>query len=70
MTALIVSPHLDAAVLSVPGLLRSRASLGERVVVITVFSHGDEGQGAGRTEGYGGRRAEYSAALALLGAEP
>lgn len=61
MSTLVVSPHLDDAVLSVPGFLRSRALRGERVIVLTVFSEGD----AGHAE----RRAEDLAALALLGVE-
>jgi LmbE family N-acetylglucosaminyl deacetylase len=62
MTILVVSPHLDDAVLSVPGFIRSRVLGGERVVVLTVCSEGGEG--------YAGRRAEDLAALALLGALP
>jgi LmbE family N-acetylglucosaminyl deacetylase len=62
MTTLVVSPHLDDAVLSVPGWIRSLALRGERVVVLTVFSAGGEE--------YPERRAEDLAALALLGAEP
>ena len=62
MTTVVVSPHLDDAVLSVPGLIRSRVQRGERVVVLTVFSAGGEE--------YAERRAEDRAALALLGAEP
>lgn len=61
MTIVVVSPHLDDAVLSVPCFLRSRALGGERVIVLTVFSEGD----AGHAE----RRAEDLAALALLGVE-
>jgi len=62
MTILVLSPHLDDAVLSVPGFIRSRVLGGERVAVLTVFSEGGEG--------YAGRRAEDLAALALLGAAP
>ena len=62
MTTLVVSPHLDDAVLSVPGWIRSLALRGERVVVLTVFSAGGEE--------YPERRAEDLAALTLLGAEP
>lgn len=61
MTTLVVSPHLDDAVLSVPGLIGARVRSGERVVVLTVFSEGD----ASHAE----RRAEDLAALAVLGAE-
>lgn len=62
MTTIVVSPHLDDAVLSLPCFLRARALRGERVIVLTVFSEGDEG--------YAARRAEDLAALALLGVEP
>ena len=61
MTALVVSPHLDDAVLSLSAWLASRSRL-ERVVVATVFSEGDAD--------YPTRRAEDVAALSLLGAEP
>ena len=62
MTTLVVSPHLDDAVLSLPGFIRARALRGERVVVLTVFSEGDAGHAT--------RRVEDLAALALLGAIP
>jgi len=62
VTIVVVSPHLDDAVLSVPCFLRSRALGGERVIVLTVFSEGDDG--------YAARRAEDLAALAVLGVEP
>jgi hypothetical protein len=62
VTTLVISPHLDDAVLSVPGRILDLAAQGERVVVLTVFSEGDEG--------YAARRAEDRAALASLGAEP
>ncbi|PCC73668.1 N-acetylglucosaminyl deacetylase, LmbE family [Nannocystis exedens] len=61
MTVLVVSPHLDDAVLSLPAWLAARARV-ERVVVATVFSEGDAG--------YPARRAEDVAALSRLGAEP
>ena len=60
MTTLVVSPHLDDAVLSLPGFIHTRAQAGERVVVLTVFSEGDRR--------HAGRRAEDLAALAQLGA--
>ena len=62
MTTLVISPHLDDAVLSVPGWISARVSQGDRVVVLTVFSEGDAG--------YAMRRDEDRAALASLGAEP
>lgn len=62
MTTIVVSPHLDDAVLSVPCFMRAQALRGERVIALTVFSAGDDG--------YAARRAEDLAALALLGVEP
>lgn len=61
MTTVVVSPHLDDAVLSVPAWIASRAAR-EAVIVLTVCSEGDAV--------YVGRRAEDRAALALLGATP
>ena len=61
LDVLVVSPHLDDAVLSVPGYLRSRVLNGDRVAVLTVFSEGDDG--------YAARRAEDLDALALLNVE-
>lgn len=61
MTTVIVSPHLDDAVLSLPATIDSLAARGERVVVLTAFTEGDPGHAV--------RRAEDRAALALLGAE-
>lgn len=61
MTVLVVSPHLDDAVLSLPAWLAARSRL-ERVVVATAFSEGDAD--------YPARRAEDVAALSHLGAEP
>lgn len=55
MTTLVVSPHLDDAVLSLPAWL---AATSASVVVMTVFSEGDEQ--------YPQRRAEDLAALAEL----
>lgn len=62
MTTLVVSPHLDDAVLSIPGFIRSFIRHGQPIVVLTVCSHGDDTH---RT-----RRAEDLAALAILGATP
>jgi LmbE family N-acetylglucosaminyl deacetylase len=56
----VVSPHLDDAALSVPCWSAARA-MTEDVVVLTVFSAGDDAA-------YAGRRAEDEAALAVLGA--
>ncbi len=60
MTILVVSPHLDDAVLSVAGFLLRERRRGRRVVVATVCSEGP---------GYAARRAEDRAALALLDVE-
>lgn len=59
MTILVLSPHLDDAVLSLPAWLATRA---ERVIVATVFSEGDAD--------YPARRAEDREALSHIGAEP
>ncbi|HUB05375.1 MAG TPA: PIG-L family deacetylase [Myxococcales bacterium] len=61
MTLLVVSPHLDDAVLSVPVRLRRRASTGDRVILATVFSEGADGAR---------RRREDHAAARRLGVEP
>lgn len=62
MTTLVVSPHLDDAVLSIPGFIRSFIRHGQPIVVLTVCSHGDATHVT--------RRAEDLAALAILGATP
>jgi LmbE family N-acetylglucosaminyl deacetylase len=59
-TLLVLSPHLDDAVLSCGGAMLDRARLGDRVVVATVFSEGRE---------YARRRDEDRRALEVLGAE-
>jgi LmbE family N-acetylglucosaminyl deacetylase len=59
-TLLVVSPHLDDAVLSCGGAMLARARLGERVVVATVFSEGRD---------HARRREEDRRAVELLGAE-
>lgn len=60
MSVLVISPHLDDAVLSVPAWIAARVAAGAQVSVLTVFSEGgpDHAQ----------RRAEDHEALALLGA--
>ena len=55
---LVVSPHLDDAVLSIPAWIAARPA----VTVLTVFSHGDSTHIV--------RRAEDHNALAILGAAP
>ena len=59
MTTLVVSPHLDDAVLSLPAWLVRAAACGEQVVVLTVFTEGDAD--------YPARRAEDLAALGSIG---
>ena len=58
---LVLSPHLDDAVFSCPGRIMHEVENGNRVVVATVFSHGESG--------YAERRAEDEAAVRQLGAE-
>jgi LmbE family N-acetylglucosaminyl deacetylase len=72
-TALIVSPHLDDAVLSIGGAIARWAAAGTRVVVATVNTTAPplgELPPAMRVWGdYGTRRVEDAAACAVLGAE-
>lgn len=61
MTVLVVvSPHLDDAVMSCGGLLAAASRRGDRAIVVTVFTEG---------EGHDVRRAEDREALGLLGVE-
>ncbi|MBK8939491.1 MAG: PIG-L family deacetylase [Polyangiaceae bacterium] len=62
MTVVALSPHLDDAVLSIPCTLRRLSVAGERVIVLTVFSHGDAS--------YRERRREDREACTTLGIEP
>ena len=62
---LLLSPHLDDAVLSCGGRILHHVARGERVVVLTVFSHADPDDAAG----WGARREEDRTAAARLGAE-
>ena len=57
----VVSPHLDDAVLSCGGILALAARRRERSVVVTVFTEGADHER---------RRAEDREALAIVGAEP
>ncbi|MFO0674691.1 MAG: PIG-L family deacetylase [Polyangiaceae bacterium] len=54
MTLVVLSPHLDDAVLSAGGAMLTAAAAGERVVAVTLFSECDGG---------GERRAEDARAL-------
>lgn len=64
--ALFLSPHLDDAILSCAGRILRHVARGERVVLLTVFSHADPDDAAGWAE----RRREDERAAAHLGAEP
>jgi LmbE family N-acetylglucosaminyl deacetylase len=64
--ALFLSPHLDDAILSCAGRIGRHVARGERVVLLTAFSHADPDDAAG----WAARRREDQAAAARLGAEP
>jgi LmbE family N-acetylglucosaminyl deacetylase len=64
--ALFLSPHLDDAILSCAGRILRHVARGERVVVLTAFSHAD----ADDAQGWAARRREDELAAACLGAEP
>lgn len=64
--ALFLSPHLDDAILSCAGRIQRHVARGERVVLLTVFSHADPEDAAD----WAARRREDQAAAARLGAEP
>jgi LmbE family N-acetylglucosaminyl deacetylase len=65
-TTVFISPHLDDAILSCAGRIQRHVARGERVVLLTIFSHADPEDAAG----WAGRRREDAAAATLLGAEP
>jgi len=73
-TTLVISPHLDDAVLSLGGTIAALTAAGERVVIATVYTAGpplDELSPAMRKfADYRARCAEDAAACAVLGAEP
>jgi LmbE family N-acetylglucosaminyl deacetylase len=70
---LVISPHLDDAVLSVGGTIAARTAAGDRVVVATMYTDGpplDEIVPAMRKwADYPARRAEDEVACASVGAE-
>lgn len=70
---LVISPHLDDAVLSVGGTIAARTAAGDRVVVATMYTDGpplDEVVPAMRKwADYPARRAEDADACAAVGAE-
>jgi LmbE family N-acetylglucosaminyl deacetylase len=63
--ALFLSPHLDDAILSCAGRIQRHVARGERVVLLTVFSHADPDDAAD----WAARRREDQQAAARLGAE-
>ena len=70
---LVISPHLDDAVLSAGGMIAARAAAGDRVVIATMYTDGpplDEIVPAMRKwADYPARRAEDANACAAVGAE-
>jgi LmbE family N-acetylglucosaminyl deacetylase len=72
-TTLVISPHLDDAVLSLGGSIARWTAAGERVVVATVFTTGPAPQDVPsqlrRFTGYPARRDEDAGACAAVGAE-
>ena len=73
MTTLVISPHLDDAVLSLGGSIAAWVGSGERVVVATVYTAGPPldtiSPGMRRFADYTARCAEDTAACAVLGCE-
>ena len=73
-TTLVISPHLDDAVLSIGGTIAALTAAGERVVIASVYTAGpplDQISPAMRKfADYQARCAEDAAACATLGAEP
>lgn len=64
--ALVLSPHLDDAILSCAGRIRRHVAQGDRVELLTAFSHADPHDAAD----WAARRREDEAAAARLGALP
>jgi len=50
MTTVVVSPHLDDAIFSIPGVIKSLCDQEGDVVVLSVFTEGDERHAARRDE--------------------
>lgn len=73
MTSLVVSPHLDDAILSLGGTIARWVRGGERVVIATVYTTGpalaDVPEAMRKFADYATRRAEDAAACAAVGAE-
>src|SRR4051812_49338590 len=72
-TTLVISPHLDDAVLSIGGSIPAGGATGTRVVIAPVYARGPPLEDAAprmrKFADYPPRRAEDLAACALLGAE-
>lgn len=73
-TTVVISPHLDDAVLSAGGSIAAWTRAGERVVIATVYTDGpplaEVSPAMRKWADYAARRAEDAAACAALGAEP
>ncbi len=74
MTVLVISPHLDDAILSIGGSIAAWTAAGRRVVIATMYTAGpplDEVAPSMRKfADYATRTAEDAAACAVVGAEP
>jgi LmbE family N-acetylglucosaminyl deacetylase len=72
-TILVISPHLDDAVLSVGGTIAERTAAGDRVVIATMYTDGppldDVVPAMRKWADYPARRAEDAKACAAVGAE-
>jgi LmbE family N-acetylglucosaminyl deacetylase len=72
-TTLVISPHLDDAVLSLGGSIAAWAAAGERVVIASVYTTGpplaNVAPAMRKWADYEARRAEDAAACAAIGAE-
>ena len=73
-TTLVISPHLDDAVLSLGGSIAAWVAAGTRVVIATVYTTGpalaELAPRMRKFADYATRRTEDAAACAALGAEP
>jgi LmbE family N-acetylglucosaminyl deacetylase len=72
-TTLVISPHLDDAILSIGGSIAAWSAAGHRVVVATVYTTGpalvEIAPSMRVFADYANRRAENTAACAVVGAE-
>lgn len=73
MTSLVVSPHLDDAILSLGGTIAGWTGAGERVVIASIYTAGpalaEVPPAMRKFADYATRRAEDAAACAVVGAE-